>query len=215
MAHVTYDGDGTEKGVEQYNRLYDSWAQRAKALGRKVGYLDPPCPDQTLRASRQVIKEGSLSTTQGGEAACEVLLGDVKEHDGGTSSLVFGDNLFLLAANDYITLLHFNPLDEMNTDVTLIYLVNGEAEEGRDYDVDAITWLWDVTTEQDAKIIIDNQKGILSERYQPGPYSVLEGYCNEFIRDYLKLLATERRPTTVMAVDPADYTHETMWVANV
>lgn len=213
MAHVTYDGDGTEKGMQKYKEHYDAWATRAKAQGRRVGYLDVPFPDQVMRASRQAIREGSLSTTKDGGPACNVLLGDVKEHDGGTSSLVFGDNMFLLAANDYITILHFKPVSVMETDVTLIYLVNAAAEEGRDYDVDNLTWLWEVTTEQDATIIVNNQNGILSDRYRPGPYSVLEGYCDAFVRNYLELLATEHRPTTRVEHDPEQHTHEDMWVA--
>jgi len=48
------------------------------------------------------------------------------------------------------------------------WLVNADAEEGRDYDIDRLSWLWGVTTIQDGDITMDNQKGVNSRFYQPG-----------------------------------------------
>ena len=41
-------------------------------------------------------------------------------------------------------------------------------------DVDELTWLWDITTHADKKIIVDNWKGLLSRYYKPGPFSNME-----------------------------------------
>ncbi|GIT34623.1 MAG: hypothetical protein Ct9H300mP4_09420 [Gammaproteobacteria bacterium] len=50
-------------------------------------------------------------------------------------------------------------------------MVHGNATEGKDYDLDELTWLWDVTTKADERIVINNQKGINSRKYQPGPFT--------------------------------------------
>ena len=50
-------------------------------------------------------------------------------------------------------------------------------------------WLWDVTTYADEKIIVDNQKGVNSIKYQPGPYTDKEGSTKRFIKWYLSELS--------------------------
>ena len=64
-------------------------------------------------------------------------------------------------------------------------MVNEEAEEGKDYDKEKLTWLWDVTTYADEEIIINNQKGVNSIKYQPGPYTDKERSTWRFIKWYL------------------------------
>ena len=41
------------------------------------------------------------------------------------------------------------------------------------------------TTIQDTTIIGDNQSGVNSRRYRPGPYSEREGFTERFVRWYL------------------------------
>ena len=50
---------------------------------------------------------------------------------------------------------------------------------------DNLAWVWDATTRQDKRITEDNNAGILSSRYQPGPYSTQEAKVAAFIRWYL------------------------------
>jgi hypothetical protein len=47
-----------------------------------------------------------------------------------------------------------------------------DAEAGRDCDLERLTWMWDVTTIEDTKIIIDNQKGVTLKvaRAAPGGF---------------------------------------------
>jgi Rieske 2Fe-2S family protein len=35
-------------------------------------------------------------------------------------------------------------------------------------------WLWDITTESDKEIIVNNWKGVNSRYYRPGPFSGME-----------------------------------------
>ena len=49
-------------------------------------------------------------------------------------------------------------------------------------------WMWDVTTVADKRIIEDNQKGVLSEKYVPGPLSEMEKGLEKFKSWYLRHL---------------------------
>ena len=42
-----------------------------------------------------------------------------------------------------------------------MWLVDKNATEGVDYNLDNLIWMWDRTTIADKKIIEDNQKGVL------------------------------------------------------
>lgn len=67
----------------------------------------------------------------------------------------------------------------------MIWLVREDAVEGKDYDVEKLTWLWKVTTEQDKKIVDDNQAGVNSTAYRPGMYSNTEQGLTRFTMWYL------------------------------
>jgi Rieske 2Fe-2S family protein len=60
-------------------------------------------------------------------------------------------------------------------------LVRGDAEEDKDYVVDELTWLWDVTTASDKEIIVNNYKGVHSKYYEPGPFSKMEDMESNYI----------------------------------
>ena len=85
-------------------------------------------------------------------------------------------------------MVRFTPHDAVNTDVQFSWLVHKDAEEGVDYDTDNLIWVWDVTTKQDKKITEDNNAGIMSSRYRPGPYSMHEARVATFIRWYLNAI---------------------------
>lgn len=102
------------------------------------------------------------------------LLGDLTDYDGGASDLSFGPFSFLLAYSDHVVAYVFTPVNQKMSNCEIYWLVRGDAEEGKDYDVDALTWLWDVTTQADKKIIVNNSKGVHSKYYKPGPFSGME-----------------------------------------
>ena len=71
------------------------------------------------------------------------------------------------------------------------WLVRADAEEGSDYDLENLTWLWDVTTLADKRIIEANQQGISSRFYEPGPYSEMEELTQRFSEWYLSTMSDE------------------------
>ena len=62
------------------------------------------------------------------------------------------------------------PLTVSTSAMEVIWLVRGDAREGVDYDRTKLTWLWRVTSEADKRITEDNQAGVNSRYYTPGPY---------------------------------------------
>ena len=116
------------------------------------------------------------------------LLGELTGYDKGASDFNFGPFSFMLAYSDHVVAYVFTPIDHSNSRCEIYWMVRGDAEEGKDYDVDKLTWLWDVTTISDKEIIVNNSKGVHSKYYQPGPFSGMEKEERVFIEWILQEL---------------------------
>jgi len=99
-----------------------------------------------------------------------------------------GPPTFFLAYCDHVVVYHFKPLTVDTADCEITWLVNENAEAGKDYVLDDLIWLWDLTTIADKQIIEGNQEGVNSRYYQPGPYSAMEDFTAGFIDWYLALM---------------------------
>jgi Rieske 2Fe-2S family protein len=117
------------------------------------------------------------------------LMGDFTDYDGGVTSTHFAPSSFFIAYPDYGVFYRFSPVDAHTTDVEQAWLVRGDAAEGVDYDLHKLTWLWDVTTAADKRITEDNQAGVNSRYYEPGPYAPVEPNAIAWIAWYLKEIA--------------------------
>ena len=112
--------------------------------------------------------------------------------DGAGSDCVFAELGFLsafLAYSDHGVIYRFIPREPLRTEMEVIWLVRGDAEAGRDYDPEALTWLWDVTSAADKTIIENNQAGVLSRAYRPGPFSTMEPATRMYVERYVAELA--------------------------
>jgi len=159
------------------------WEAKVRALGHVVGANkrhDGPC--HTI--CRIPIREGFLTQSREGRPVAP-LMGDFKEYDGGVTATQFFPINWLVADNDYAMLVRFTPVDVQSTEVEITYLVHQDAVEGRDYNVEEVTWLWRKTMEEDQKITEDNQAGVNSRFYRPGPHSRDETALAEFLGWYL------------------------------
>ncbi len=123
--------------------------------------------------SRSAMFKGYQTGSRDGKPVAP-LLGKLKGYDGGASDFVIGGFSFLLAYSDHVVCYVFTPVDAINCKCDIYWLVRGDAREGQDYDVAQLTWLWDVTTQADKAIIVNNWKGVQSRYYQPGPFSEME-----------------------------------------
>ena len=117
------------------------------------------------------------------------LMGDFKGYDGGAGDFQLGSLTFMLNYPDHCVLYRFIPRGMDRTDMDLVWFVRGDAEEGRDYNLDALTWLWDRTTREDQVLIMRNSEGVHSRFFEPGPYHPeQERLCIEFVDWYLGAL---------------------------
>jgi phenylpropionate dioxygenase-like ring-hydroxylating dioxygenase large terminal subunit len=187
--------------VMSYVRAFDSktaakeradyterWKQNASRLGRLNDGLE--CPDGVCHQIWRVpIREGFVTQSRNGKPVAP-LMGDYTEYDGAVTAIEFFPLIWLLSCNDYAMLARFTPLSVLETEAQVIWLVRGDAVEGRDYDVDEVTWMWRRTLEEDIKITENNQKGICSRVYRPGPYSEMEKPIEKLIQWYLGEIAT-------------------------
>ena len=138
--------------------------------------------------SRYALYDGFKTGSRGGEPVAP-LMGEFKGYDGGAGDFQLGPLTFMLNYPDHCVLYRFTPRGIDSTDMEVAWFVRGDAEEGRHYDREAVTWLWDRTTREDQYIITRNSEGVHSRFFEPGPYHPEhESMCIEFVDWYLSAL---------------------------
>lgn len=172
------------KGIKETARAQHCLEKRTRELGLDLRDVDHwfgaeapgQEPAQVIRAS---LVPGAVSGSEDGQAV-SLLMGDLPGFDGGTTYFDIGPTSAFLAYSDYGVIYRFIPRDVGSTDMEVTWLVSSNAREGEDYDRETLTWLWRVTSEEDKKIIEDNQAGVSSRYYTPGPYSPKEVHTRRF-----------------------------------
>ncbi|MGI9264230.1 MAG: aromatic ring-hydroxylating oxygenase subunit alpha [Gammaproteobacteria bacterium] len=173
----------------RYTKQMDEVMSRAVACGlsdKTINrtYKDAVAFGADFSYERYPLLRGHMTGSEDGQPVAP-LMGTIKDFDGGTTDFQIGPVTYALAYCDHIVLYRFTPLSAHRTDCDITWLVNGSAEEGRDYDLKKLTWLWDVTTIADQHIIERNQEGVNSRFYTPGPYSEMEDFTWSFVDWYL------------------------------
>ena len=120
------------------------------------------------------------------------LLGTITGFDRGASDFKVGPLLYALAYCDHVVLYRFLPTSTDEADCDITWLVHEDAVEGENYYLEKLTWLWDVTTKADKRIIENNHAGVMSRYYEPGPLSTMETATNRWNRWYLGAISGER-----------------------
>ncbi|SER47373.1 Rieske 2Fe-2S family protein [Tranquillimonas rosea] len=128
-------------------------------------------PDNKWRMVRVPLLGKAVSYTMDGKAAVSQTVGDVPIRDAGTLLFFHYPNTWNHFLSDTVMLFRMLPLGPQETEVTTKWLVHEDAVEGRDYDLDRLTEVWTLTNDEDRAIVEENQKGINSPVYEPGPYS--------------------------------------------
>ena len=163
-------------------------AERAAACGIPTTHLDRigshrPPGSEDYAYNRYALLDGYLTGSEDG-APLAPLLGSITGHDGGASDVYVGVLNPMLLYADHAVLYRFIPVDSENAVQEVIWLVHEDAREGADYDLARLTWLWDVTTRADKRIIEDNMAGVADRHYRPGPLVEMERYVRRFIEAY-------------------------------
>lgn len=187
MAHALADTIGSERTKKAYAEYTEQWKTAAAGLGMITESM-PREEERIYACNRHPIKPGSLTQSRDGQPVAP-LLGRLKDYDGGTTVLSLYPGHFVTLVCDHAILFRFTPQAAEQTEVELTWMVHPDAVEGKDYDVDELTWVWRVTTDQDKTIVDHNQAGVNSRFYQPGPYADTEHGVKRFIDWYLRQVA--------------------------
>ena len=186
--------DGSPEGVRAFNEYYERWLKEnsAREAVNASFTFTLPCDASLHRTQfhggyRAPLKEGFDTASEDGRAVAP-LMGEFTQYDGGETAVGIGAFCFMLASNDHAVLFRFTPIATLETEMVITWLVAGNAEAGRDFDLERLTWLWHRTTLQDKKLIENNQAGVESDWYRPGAYSELEADALHFSRWYLAMI---------------------------
>lgn len=190
-------GSGDPAAVARFQPRLEEWEQRTRELGHPLPFYEGDHTTQHMAqlARFPISSDDRVSETEDGELGCARMMGSFSESDSGQTAIAFCPTGYVLANCDFAFMVVFRPLGPLSTEVDALWLVDGDAVEGEEYDVDRLMWVWDATLKQDKKITENNQRGVLSRGYQPGPYALSEARVNTFIQWYLhglsELLASD------------------------
>lgn len=177
------------------DRVQDKMLSRFEQSGLKdieYDYVDTLARpgEQGYGYSRTALFEGYKTGSRDGEPVAP-LLGKLKDYDGGASDFTFGPFSFLLAYSDHVVGYVFKAVDLGHCVCEIFWFVRNDAIEGKDYNLDELTWLWDVTTQADEQIIVNNWTGVNSRYYRPGPFSRMERNENRYVAWILQQLSDD------------------------
>jgi Rieske 2Fe-2S family protein len=195
-----YNADDTTPRIQAemsaaVHRSQEKWAAAGlAATHRDTGMTRFPDAENNIwfSANRTPLVDGYLSETMDGQTVAP-LMGSYAEPDVGTLRIRTLPNFWNHSSCDHSVSTRLLPLGPELTAVRVIWLVNADAVEGRDYQVEKLLPFWQLTSEQDWEICERQQKGVRSSAYVPGPYSVLKEYnVDSFVRWYLAMLKIDR-----------------------
>jgi Rieske 2Fe-2S family protein len=168
---------------------FERFRSRMSQVGLPVG----PADGAWWQAMRFPLNDGAITLSMDGQPACTKLMCDVAGGDIGTMRWALEPHCFVHATSDVVFMFSAMPTGPQETVVTSKWLVHKDAVEGVDYDLERLTELWTTTNLQDRDLCENNQRGINSLGYLPGPYSeeaemlvmrFVDWYCGE-VREHL------------------------------
>ncbi|NUB42876.1 aromatic ring-hydroxylating dioxygenase subunit alpha [Fertoebacter nigrum] len=192
-AHPEYSQThALEQPLDRIAALNAAMEQRTTALGIDVGQDDlwqtSQAGREAIHAFRYALYDGVQSGSEDGRPVAP-LMGRFTDFDGGVTSVHLGGTSFLVCYADHGMIYRFVPTGVDSCEMELIWLVNGSAAEGRDYDLARLTWLWSVTTAEDKTIIEHTARGVRSKYFVPGPIAPMEQNELRYIGWYLEEIA--------------------------
>ena len=175
--------------MERIEQLNASLEERTRALGVDIAtgndWQNSVSGQETIHTFRYALYDGVSSGSEDGSPVAPPM-GDFKASDGGVTSIHVGGSSFLVCYADYGMIYRFVPRSWDASEMELIWLVRGDAIEGKDYDLEKLTWLWKVTTDQDKSVIERTAAGVRSHYFKPGPIAPMEYNELRYIKWYLE-----------------------------
>jgi Rieske 2Fe-2S family protein len=174
----------SHKEIEEY---IDTCTKKWKQYGIECSADNNFPGEGWYRATRTPLKKGYVNETLDGKPVAPIM-GDFTDRDFGVIRIHTLPNFWLHGSSDYACSTRLTPISPNLTKAQVIWLVEKDAVEGKDYQVDKIIHLWQKTSEQDWQLCERNHLGVLSSAYTPGPLSVkkesgLEKYNAWYIKN--------------------------------
>lgn len=169
---ITFPEDPSLTGVNPNGQrppvVLNHWA-RCEAAGIASKFF--LSEQGNYRLVRLPLLKNATSFTMSGEPAVSKSLCDPELGNTGSMLKFHFPNTWNHFLGDHVLSFRLLPLSPQNTLVTTKWLVHKDAEEGVDYQLDTLQEVWRATNAQDQHLVEENQRGINSPAYQPGPYS--------------------------------------------
>jgi Rieske 2Fe-2S family protein len=181
-------GRKTLTDAEQ-KEINETFGVRMEEQGLPVG----PIRGSYWEAGRFPLNAGTQSLTMDGKPCVARTIGHVGNGDVGSLRWALEPHCFAHALGDYVFMFSATPTAPEETVVTAKWLVSADAVEGVDYTIPRLTELWDRTNLQDRELAENNQRGVRSAGFIPGPYSpnaeslvlrFVDWYCGK-AREYI------------------------------
>jgi len=153
----------------------------------RLGVAQTPVEGDWWQLARFALNEGCVSISGDGRHLSKQLMCDIDGGDLGSMRWAIDPHVFAHAAADHTFMFSAMPVGPCETHVFSKWLVHKDAVEGVDYHLDQLTDLWTRTNNQDKWLAENNQLGVNSPGYTPGPYSqeaemlaqrLTDWYCN-------------------------------------
>jgi len=187
---------GIEDGATPAHLL--SHFERMEAAGLRSRFRI--AEDKQYRLARMPLLPGARSFTLDTQAAVTRPLGRVGQPDAGSLLKYHYPSTWNHFLPDHSIVFRVTPITPMQTEVTTKWLVHKDAVEGVDYDLQRLTEVWAATNDEDRRVVEDNQRGVNSPAYRPGPYSpVHEGGVMGFVDWYCGAMERNLAPQILAA----------------
>ena len=144
-----------------------------------------------FRIQREALDGAGESFSRDGSRLVGRLLGDLDEPRLGRVTVHAQPNVWAHFLADHVVTFAVLPVDVDRTLVRTTWLVHEDAQEGVDYDVEALTEVWRHTNEQDAAFVGLTQRGVSDPTYEPGPYTEPERQVDAFVTWYVDRMREE------------------------
>ena len=191
-----YNADDTPKrALEAMQIAVEKSESKWKELGLSISHGETGMaafPDPNGKSwfcvNRTALSEGYLSETMNGRQAAP-LMGDYSSPDVGTLRIRSLPNFWNHSSCDHSVSTGFFPINRETTGIRVTWLVNQDAREGKDYQLEDFVPFWKLTSEQDWELCERVQRWVVSSGYIPGPLSTYKEYNLEsFFQWYTRVL---------------------------
>jgi len=187
-------------GGEGLSDVLDRHVARCELVGAPSAFhLDP---HGRWRFVRMPLLGTAESYTMDGKAAVAKPNSTIPFRDAGVLLLFNYPSSWNHFLADHSIVFRVTPISATETEVCTKWLVHKDAREGVDYDLKRLTEVWTATNDEDRTVVENNQQGILSPAYQPGPYSSLqESGVIQFVDWYVDALGRSFSDRALVAAE--------------